>query len=68
MHYENDPKFVLQNIRRQLKQDGLLILECGYFGSPGREMVPVSRHSDTRLYPTQEYLVQVLLQNFAVRR
>jgi 2-polyprenyl-3-methyl-5-hydroxy-6-metoxy-1,4-benzoquinol methylase len=47
MHYEKDPKSVLQNIWRQLKPDGLLILECGYVGSSGREMIPVTRHSDT---------------------
>ena len=52
MHYEKDPKSVLSRISGQLKQDGRLILECGYVNHPGREMISVSRHSDITLYPT----------------
>jgi SAM-dependent methyltransferase len=68
MHYEKDPKSVLTNIHRRLEPNGLLILECGFVSAPGREMVTVSRHSDTTLYPTIDYLTEVLLSEFSVRQ
>lgn len=70
MHYEKDPKSVLSNILQRLTPDGLLILECGYLVQPGREMVSIARHSDTNvaLYPTYEYLTEVLLRGFSIHQ
>lgn len=70
MHYEKDPKSVLSNVLRRLSPDGLLILECGYLVQPGREMVSIARHLDSNvaLYPTYEYLTEVLLRDFSIQQ
>ena len=67
MHYERDPKHILDSILAVMSADGLLILECGWFPRPGREMIEVSRHSDIQYYPTADLLRDGLLINFSVR-
>ena len=68
MHYEADPARVFRNIAEVLAPDGILVLECGVFEAPGKEMVLAHRHSDVRWYPTLPFLLDVLLSVFSVRR
>jgi SAM-dependent methyltransferase len=68
MHYEMDPATVLRNIADNLAPGGLFILECGIMSGPAKEMIMVQRHSDSRWYPTDEFLTNSLLAPFAVRR
>lgn len=69
MHYESDPKSVIAAVHHRLTAEGLFILECGVIvDCPGREMISISRHSDVALYPTIDYLMDVLLADFSVRR
>jgi SAM-dependent methyltransferase len=68
MHYEPDPRKVLDGIARRLAPDGVLVLECGAFDQPQKEMIRVNRQPDTRWYPTVPYLLDELLAAYAVRR
>lgn len=67
MHYERDPAEVIQRIRKILAPDGLFVLECGVLDWREKQMVPVSRHSDYRWYPTWP-LLEMMLSDFSVRR
>jgi SAM-dependent methyltransferase len=67
MHYERNPKRIFDLIYDRLSADGMLILECGCVARPGREMVALSRQTDTTYYPTTEFLRDVLLSKFSVR-
>jgi len=67
MHYECDPRSVFEQCHVRLAAGGLLIVECGVFDWPTKEMVPVQRHNDTRWYPTMPLLME-FLTGFSVRR
>lgn len=67
MHYEQDPLTVLREIRRRLKPNGILILECGAVYSDEREMILVQRHDGTQIYPSIRLLKEHLLDDFAWR-
>lgn len=68
MHYEPDPKAVLQQILSRLTPSGLLILECGVVHQPGKTMIQENRPNDTRWYPTIQLLEDVIFQDVAFRR
>lgn len=67
MHYERNPKRVLEAMRSILRPSGVLVLECGVVESAGKEMVRVNRHSDTQLYPTTRLLTEDFLAGYAWR-
>jgi SAM-dependent methyltransferase len=67
MHYEKNPRMVLDSIHDRLSDDGLLVLECGVINEFGSQMVPVNRYSDTTYYPTVGFLKDMLLANFSSR-
>lgn len=64
MHYERDPKSIFHKISKRLATDGLFVLETGVFNIPGRSVKTVSRPGDTLVYPTMDYLTDVLLRDF----
>jgi SAM-dependent methyltransferase len=68
MHYEMDPRSVVNSIASRLAPGGLLVLECGVMMVPGRSFVPVPRIADTRWYPSRDFLVDEILANFSVRQ
>ena len=68
MHYESDPAKIIQAITDRLKPNGKFILECGVVEASTPEMVLVNRHSDSRWYPTEEFLMRQLLAPLAFRR
>lgn len=68
MHYEKDPATVLAEIRRRLAPGGVLILECGYLTQPGSRLASVARPTDVGIYPTYQYLTDVLLRDFSIRQ
>jgi SAM-dependent methyltransferase len=67
MHYEPDPARVIRNVASALTDDGLFVLECGFFDRPHKELVLVGRHSDSRWYPTWP-LLESMLSDYSVRR
>lgn len=68
MHYEDDSAAMLQRIADLLTPDGLLVLECGVADMGGREMMEIQRPSDSRWFPTREFLRDGLLRPFCVRQ
>lgn len=68
VHYELDPARVLRKIAESLTPAGMLILELGVLPIPSQEMVLVQRHSDSRWYPTEQFLRSTLLRPFGFRR
>lgn len=60
IHYAKDQKQFLDQLMSRLKPDGTLILEIGVAPGPGNEFVEVKRSIDTRLFPTQLKLEEML--------
>jgi len=68
MHYELDPRLVVDSIATRLAPGGLFVLECGVIMSHGKEYVPVPRIADTRYYPSRDFLIDCVLAEFSVRQ
>lgn len=68
MHYEMDPRSVVNAIASRLAPDGLFVLECGVMMSPGKEFMPIPRIADTRWYPSRDFLINRILSGFSVRQ
>jgi SAM-dependent methyltransferase len=69
MHYELDPRSIVNAIGSRLAPDGLFVLECGVIMSPpGKYFAPVPRIADTRWYPSRDFLVNEILVGFSVRQ
>lgn len=63
LHYARDPQFLLHELLRMLKPDGLLILECGVASGAAAEWVSVQRPiGDVVLHPTHLALTTALMQ------
>lgn len=67
VHYEPEQKKLLDFLATRLTPGGMLVLECGVFPGAGRHWMPVGRAVDTRRFPTEAYLKDVLLSGYAVR-
>jgi len=67
MHYEPNPKFIIEQIRDRLSPNGLFVWEGGILATPGQSYKLRGRPADTTYYPTYDYLVDVLLRDFSVR-
>jgi SAM-dependent methyltransferase len=68
MHYEMDPRSVVNAIASRLAPEGLFVLECGVLMSPGKEFMPIPRIADTRWYPSRDFLINHVLAGFSVRQ
>ena len=68
MHYEMDPRSVVNAIASRLAPGGLFVLECGVMMSPGKEFMPIPRIADTRWYPSRDFLFNNILAAFSVRQ
>lgn len=67
MHYEEEPAKLLSFLKHHLKDDGRLILECGVLNKPGKVWEKVTRSIDKRYFPSEDYLIDVILKDYAVR-
>ena len=68
MHYELDPRSVIEAIFERLTPDGLFILECGVAPWAGKTFLPRPRVADTRWYPSLSFLIDQVLNGFSVRK
>jgi SAM-dependent methyltransferase len=67
LHYERQPRTLLNRIHASLADDGVLILECGVVKAAGSETRWVQRKVGAVQYPTWEMLLHRYLENFSVR-
>lgn len=68
IHYERDQLALLKKLATHLKPNGVLVLECGLMNEPGvRAWRTVKRWDGLKRYPTRDYLITDLLQDYAVR-
>jgi SAM-dependent methyltransferase len=66
---ESEPRVLLEKIRERLAPRGKLVLECDHAGDDlARRLRTLRVDGKLRSYPTLGYLVDVLLQGYAVRR
>jgi len=70
IHYEKNQKALLTHLRNYLTSDGLLILECGTVileENPNfNHWYLVQRHDGSFRYPNKNYLIDTLLDGYAV--
>jgi SAM-dependent methyltransferase len=70
LHYEANPRPLLQRIWANLSHDGMFILECGISHLRGSTVEwtqrPIPR-DDVAWYPTRDLLIERYLRHFAVR-
>lgn len=68
LHYEHErPKELLDYIATRLKEDGVLILECGVWPvTHAKHWVLVQRCDGVMRYPTMKLLIEDLLSKYAV--
>lgn len=70
IHYEPNPRALLNQIENRLSADGLLVLECGVSSLPGNTVEwtqrPIAR-DDVIWYPSRGLLIDRYLHGFAVR-
>lgn len=67
MHYELDPRQVVNKISSCLAKDGLFILECGVIETSRPDFIPWPRIADTRWYPSMQFLLEHILYDYSVR-
>jgi SAM-dependent methyltransferase len=68
IHYEPEPKKLLDKLSGHLTDDGVLVLECGVKGGPGKKQWHVvPRWDGAKRYPSLDLLRRELLSQYAVR-
>jgi SAM-dependent methyltransferase len=68
IHYEPEQKRLLDKLVHHLTEDGVLILECGVKGGPGKKQWHVvPRWDGAKRYPSLDLLRRVLLSKYGVR-
>ena len=68
VHYEANQKAFFKKIRSHLNVGGTLILECGVFkDQEHHKWISVNRWDGERRYPTEQFLIDVLLDGYSVR-
>jgi protein-L-isoaspartate O-methyltransferase len=68
IHYEPEPKKLLDKLTDHLTDDGVLVLECGVKGGPGKKQWHVvPRWDGAKRYPSLDLLRQELLSKYGVR-
>jgi SAM-dependent methyltransferase len=68
IHYEPEQKRLLDKLADHLTEDGVLVLECGVKGAPGKKQWHVvPRWDGAKRYPSPDLLRQDLLSRYAVR-
>lgn len=68
LHYTEEPHSLLSSIFDVLASSGLLILECGVIRGKSDPWTKVERPvGDVRLFPSMDYLLNVLLSDYATR-
>ncbi|MEJ5988849.1 class I SAM-dependent methyltransferase [Ramlibacter sp. PS3R-8] len=68
IHYEREQLALLKKLATHLNPNGVLVLECGLMNEPGvRAWRTVKRWDGVKRYPTRDYLLNDLLQDYAVR-
>ncbi len=67
IHYERNQKELLAFLKQHLTVDGILVLECGvYQNNSEKHWVSVQRHDGSLRFPNQNYLIDTLLDGYAV--
>ena len=68
IHYERDQKKLLDKLLDHLTPQGVLVLECGVFPAKGQQhWFTATRWDGDRYYPTTDFLINALLDKYAVR-
>ena len=68
IHYEPEPKKLLDKLAGHLTDDGVLVLECGVKGGAGKKQWHVvPRWDGAKRYPSLDLLRQELLSRYGVR-
>jgi SAM-dependent methyltransferase len=68
IHYEADQKKLLTKLLDHLTPDGVLVLECGVAPGDGQgAWKTIVRWDAERKYPHRDYLINVLLSDYATR-
>lgn len=67
MHYERNPRSVIEQIASRLSNKGVFILEAGVINTSGKVVRSVSRYGDNLVYPTMDYLKNVLLEGLSYK-
>lgn len=68
LHYEKNPKELLNRIYNHLSDDGLFVLETGVSHEPIKRWIEVPRGVGSVLYPSYDLLINTLLGEFAARQ
>jgi SAM-dependent methyltransferase len=68
IHYEPEQKRLLDKLADHLTEDGVLVLECGVKGGPGKKQWHVvPRWDGVKRYPSLDLLRRELLSRYGVR-
>lgn len=68
IHYEPRQKELLDHIAARLTPGGLLVLECGALEESQCAWTLIKRKKDLCRFPSKEYLLSTLLENYVARQ
>lgn len=66
IHYEHEQRKLLSFLKDRLNTSGVLILECGIYQNIYSHWYLAQRHDGSLRYPNINYLIDVLLDGYAV--